>query len=371
MSYRFGYYNSDTGEDYDPAYTIDEQSLDYLDGMFIKGVQIRPLFTRILAKKSAKLSEFTSNIVSFMTRHPEMSHIGIGEQIASYQDSSRTDTKYITPYVKLMDAFWQKLGASENLRTLAFARIEYDGTENVPSNVTRNLKSIGLYDVSLTANQLPTWISGSNIQFLDILSTVNDSTDVSAWDNLENLEHFMLRGSRLTNIKSLFLAKSTQLISLTLQCNDISVIQENAFDHLVNLKFLNIAGNYLQTLPDQIFMKLTNLLVFDVRALDIDSKTILNFDDNLVSCHSGSSLNSTFYLNSVPKLPNPENLKVLEVRGQKNFDKSTFEEYENVEILNIGFFGYFHFDWTEFGKIVQFGGFEFEWESDEFDELDW
>lgn len=132
-----------------------------------------------------------------------------------------------------------------------------------PSGMTRNLKSIGFYNV--TMKEIPSWVQSDQLEFLEFQVSLNDNTGVAVLDKLPGLEHFLITESTLTAIKSPFLAQSTKLLSLTLQCNAISSIAEGAFDHLTELKFLNLAGNRIINLPDNLFANLDKLLTLDLK----------------------------------------------------------------------------------------------------------
>ncbi|EFO86149.1 hypothetical protein CRE_01628 [Caenorhabditis remanei] len=339
LTFTYGTYASGDGKDLTPPFTLDEKSMEYLDGMFIKGLHIRPMVDP--AKEAESMSDIESMFESFTQRHPEIIHLAFGNQITFFGDTYRNQSKYIAPRFIPTSKFWTILSNVPALKSLSLAVIEITGQESIPANMTRNLQAIGFYNVSMKS--IPSWIQTELLQFLEFSVTLSDETDISGLDNLSGLEHFILTESNLSNIKSKFLAKSSKLLSLTLQCNAISSIAAGAFDHLTQLKFLNLAGNRLVSLPENLLINLNNLVTLDLKSLDNSSNTIQTYNEMTMQCQANLKTPATrLILDAMPKVPTPTNLMALDIRGQENFLKKNRQllgDFKNLEILNLGNLG--------------------------------
>ncbi|KAF1765147.1 hypothetical protein GCK72_005099 [Caenorhabditis remanei] len=335
LTFTYGTYASGDGKDLTPPYTLDEKSMEYLDGMFIKGLHIRPMVDP--AKEAESMSDIESMFESFTHRHPEIIHIAFGNQITFFGDTYRNQSKYIAPRFIPTSKFWTILSNVPALKSLSLAVIQITGQESIPANMTRNLQAIGFYNV--TMKSIPSWIQTELLQFLEFSVTLSDETDISGLDNLPGLEHFILTESNLSNIKSPFLAKSSKLLSLTLQCNAISSIAAGAFDHLTQLKFLNLAGNRLVSLPENLLINLNNLVTLDLKSLDNSSNTIQTYNEMSMQCQANLKTPATrLILDSMPNVPTPTNLMALDIRGQENFLKKNRQllgDFKNLENMSL------------------------------------
>ncbi|ULU04318.1 hypothetical protein L3Y34_017238 [Caenorhabditis briggsae] len=332
-------YSSSNGQNYTPPYTLDDLSIGYLDGMHIKGFHLKPVVDPAL--KDASLAEMESMLDMLTKKHPEIIHVAFGNQIGFFGDFYRNQSKYYAPRFAPSSKFWTTLSDIPSLKSLALALVEITGQESIPSTMNRNLQAIGFYNVTMSS--IPSWIQTDLLQFLEFSATLSDNTDISGLDNLPSLEHFLLTESELTKIKSPFLAKSTKLLSLTLQCNAINSIASGAFDHLTELKYLNLAGNQLVSLPENLLINLNNLLTLDLKALDNSSNTYQTYDEQIMQCQIKIKPAPTHpILDLMPKVPKPENIMALDIRGQPNFLKNNQKmlgDFKSLEILNLGNLG--------------------------------
>ncbi|CAP32275.1 Protein CBR-LRON-4, partial [Caenorhabditis briggsae] len=339
-------YSSSNGQNYTPPYTLDDLSIGYLDGMHIKGFHLKPVVDPAL--KDASLAEMESMLDMLTKKHPEIIHVAFGNQIGFFGDFYRNQSKYYAPrLIKLamikLDEYYKMIlfGLLYLVYEQSYSPQICDNVAQTPSTMNRNLQAIGFYNVTMSS--IPSWIQTDLLQFLEFSATLSDNTDISGLDNLPSLEHFLLTESELTKIKSPFLAKSTKLLSLTLQCNAINSIASGAFDHLTELKYLNLAGNQLVSLPENLLINLNNLLTLDLKALDNSSNTYQTYDEQIMQCQIKIKPAPTHpILDLMPKVPKPENIMALDIRGQPNFLKNNQKmlgDFKSLEILNLGNLG--------------------------------
>ncbi|CAI2324023.1 unnamed protein product [Caenorhabditis sp. 36 PRJEB53466] len=325
LIYTYGTFASGSGEDFTPPYSLDNKSIEYLDSLFIKGFQMKPIVES--TKKAEALAGMEEMLETIVKKHPEIIHIAFGNPVVFFGDVVRNQPKYFAPRFELTDKFFATLAKVPTLSSLALALVNITGKESIPDAMIQNLKSIGFYNVTMTS--IPDWVTSSSLEFLEFQVTLNDKMDMSG----------------LTTIKSSFLAQSTNLISLTLQCNAINSISEGAFDHLTKLKFLNLAGNRLVTLPEALLAKLDNLLTLDLKATDNTTsaiKTIQTFDETTMQCQIELGYSEQNVLKSMPTVPNPEGILALDIRGQSNFlsqNRQMLGQFKKLEILNLGNLG--------------------------------
>ncbi|CAL2031362.1 unnamed protein product [Caenorhabditis brenneri] len=336
LTFTYQTYEAGKGTDLDPPYTLNNLSIKHLDEHFIKGLHMKPIVDP--AKTAQSLTEMEELLDILIDRHPEIIHVGFGNQVSFYGDAFRNQSKYYPPKFVPTEKFWTTLGKVPSLNSLALAMIQITGKENIPSSMLKVLKAVAFYDVTLTS--IPSWVASDQLQFLEFSATLSDETDMKVLDQLPALEHFLLQESSITSIKSPFLAKSSKLLSLTLQCNAISSIASGAFDHFSQLKYLNLAGNRIVTLPKNLLINMNNLLTLDLKAMD--NTTISTFNEVVLTCQSNLGPSAPSILDAMPVIPSPGNLMALDVRGQRNFvenDRRFLKDFRKLEILNIGNLG--------------------------------
>ncbi|CAD6198231.1 unnamed protein product [Caenorhabditis auriculariae] len=314
-----------TQEDLPPPFALDNSSLAYLDQFSIHGLNLIPLI-----KSQEQVAGVEEQLKVFIERHPEITDIYYGNTV--------TEIGYFTkikiPILKSSTLF-DTLKLVPNLQSLMLTRVKVDDWEIPPTSKLSNLKAVSFNDVEM--NNLPTWLTIADIQFFELIGTVTDSSNLTVLSHLPNLEHFILKNSKLTTWKSAYLSGSPGLVSLTIQCNLITSIEVGAFDHLTNLKYLSLAGNRLTNLPENILAKFD----FLEKPSDYDSPWIKGFDEKQVVCPAGLKTTETI-LSKMPKIPNPGKIVALEFRGQKNFaanGTNFLSGFNSLEVLNIGKMG--------------------------------
>ncbi len=109
------------------------------------------------------------------------------------------------------------------------------------------------------------------IRSLDLSSTSISDLLADDFDGLTNLETLNLYGNNLTLLPSGLFDGLTNLTTLSLESNDLTSIPSAIFDDLTSLITLDLDGNKLTTLPENIFDNLTSLVGLQLQYNDINT----------------------------------------------------------------------------------------------------
>ena len=109
------------------------------------------------------------------------------------------------------------------------------------------------------------------IRSLDLSSTSISGLLADDFDGLTNLETLNLYGNNLTLLPSGLFDGLTNLTTLSLESNDLTSIPSAIFDDLTSLITLDLDGNKLTTLPANIFDNLTSLVGLQLQYNDINT----------------------------------------------------------------------------------------------------
>ena len=109
------------------------------------------------------------------------------------------------------------------------------------------------------------------IRSLDLSSKLISSLLADDFDGLTNLETLNLYRNNLTLLPSDLFDGLTNLTTLSLELNDLTSIPSAIFDDLTSLRTLDLDGNKLTTLPENIFDNLTSLVGLQLQFNDINT----------------------------------------------------------------------------------------------------
>ena len=108
-------------------------------------------------------------------------------------------------------------------------------------------------------NTYQLWLNHNDI------SVIENNT----FNNLPDLRYLYLRSNKITSIKSDMFNNLTNLYLLELQYNGISVIENNAFNNLPDLRYLCLHSNKITSIKSDMFNNLPKLYQLELQENDI------------------------------------------------------------------------------------------------------
>lgn len=197
-------------------------------------------------------------------------------------------------------------------------------------------------------------VSNSNFRLLGKLIWLDLSknslitlSDEQTFDDLVKLEYLNLGSNKITSVHSKIFSRMIQLRYLHLENNQLTLLDSKMFANNKNMFFLRISGNKLHSLEPGTFDSLTNLAelwLYENKITNLPnnifdkcrSLTTLLLSDNKIQSINTALLTKLTFLGKFSLAGNP--LKVVDFAifdQNKNIEEIFFERIGDIEIRNV------------------------------------
>lgn len=181
----------------------------------------------------------------------------------------------------------------ENLKALKFLSIKNNELEVLPAFT--GLDNLKEFDLSSNFLRTLPWNSYKLLTSLNTLKLNNNQMSLNA-DFLQfyhNISSLQLQSNQISTIDDRAFDKLKDLIELDLSYNNLTKLEANKFKNLSNMTTLDVSYNQIDEIERKIFKVCPNLLMFRASGNKCVNKTILIFGEQTIDRELGQCFNKS------------------------------------------------------------------------------